>query len=63
MIFQLFVEAFVVAVILVVMYKGVSLFNCVPQRATLFVSGFLTHFLFEAAGANAWYCKNGVACL
>ena len=28
----------------------------------LFITGFLTHILFEFIGANKWYCKNGVAC-
>lgn len=28
----------------------------------LFMSGFLTHILFELGGFNKWYCKNGNAC-
>lgn len=29
----------------------------------LFVTGFITHILFELIGANTWYCKNGNACV
>lgn len=28
----------------------------------LFLSGSLTHLLFELLGSNKWYCKNGHAC-
>ena len=28
----------------------------------LFLTGVIAHFLFEAVGANRWYCKNGFAC-
>ena len=27
-----------------------------------FLSGSLTHLLFEFLGGNKWYCKNGFAC-
>lgn len=27
-----------------------------------FCLGAAAHLLFEALGANAWYCKHGVAC-
>ncbi len=27
-----------------------------------FAAGVLGHLAFEALGANAWYCKHGVAC-
>ena len=30
---------------------------------TLFVIGMIMHLLFEVAGANKWYCKNGNACM
>ena len=29
---------------------------------SLFLAGIFGHFLFEAMGANKWYCTNGVAC-
>ena len=27
-----------------------------------FITGFVTHLLFEFLGFNRWYCKNGFAC-
>ena len=30
--------------------------------AIFFLTGAIGHVLFEALGANAWYCKNGNAC-
>ena len=27
-----------------------------------FLTGSLTHLLFELLGGNRWYCNNGVAC-
>jgi hypothetical protein len=62
---QLAVEAIVVGVILVVIW---ALLNPILGNFTdnplviLFIVGALTHFGFEAAGANKWYCKNGHAC-
>lgn len=32
------------------------------MEVSLFATGFIGHLLFEAMGANAWYCKNGHAC-
>ena len=32
------------------------------MEISLFVTGVLGHFLFEAIGANAWYCRHGNAC-
>jgi len=28
----------------------------------LFITGALSHILFEKLGGNEWYCKNGYAC-
>ena len=28
----------------------------------VFLTGFISHFLFEYIGANKWYCKYGRAC-
>ena len=33
------------------------------MEISLFITGFLSHLLFEFLGANTWYCKNGNACL
>lgn len=33
------------------------------MEASLFATGVLAHMIFEATGANRWYCKNGSACL
>jgi len=32
------------------------------MEISLFLTGFLSHLLFEFCGLNKWYCKNGVAC-
>lgn len=32
------------------------------MEIALFLTGFLSHLLFEGAGLNKWYCKNGFAC-
>jgi len=32
------------------------------MQVSLFFTGFLAHCLFELAGTNKWYCKNGYAC-
>lgn len=29
---------------------------------SLFLTGFLSHLVFEALRINKWYCTNGVAC-
>ena len=28
----------------------------------LFLIGMLTHIIYEALGANKWYCKHGASC-
>lgn len=33
------------------------------MEISLFLTGVVAHYLFEMAGANRWYCKNGVACV
>lgn len=57
---QLLAEALIVAIVFTL------LFLVLPsqyQNATgVFVVGAVGHLLFEATGANAWYCKNGAAC-
>ena len=30
--------------------------------AVNFLIGFILHIVFEIAGLNKWYCKNGYAC-
>lgn len=29
---------------------------------SFFLTGFLLHLIYEAIGANRWYCTNGNAC-
>jgi len=30
---------------------------------SFFMTGVILHFMYEYFGGNAWYCKNGSACL
>ena len=32
------------------------------MELSLFLTGFLTHVIFELFGLNNWYCKHGRAC-
>lgn len=32
------------------------------MEISLFLTGVITHLVFEFAGINKWYCKNGNAC-
>ena len=32
------------------------------MELSLFLTGFLTHIIFELFGLNNWYCKHGRAC-
>jgi hypothetical protein len=32
------------------------------KELMLFLTGFLSHLVFEAMGANKWYCTHGYAC-
>ena len=32
------------------------------MEASLFLTGVVTHLLFEFIGGNRWYCKHGFAC-
>jgi hypothetical protein len=64
---QLLIEALVVGIILLIISIPVmevtKLFD-IPYKyyAATIVIGMLTHFIFEAAGLNKWYCKYGNAC-
>lgn len=33
------------------------------MEISLFITGVLSHFIFEILGLNRWYCKHGGACL
>jgi|TARA_B110000259_G_scaffold104745_1_gene120360 hypothetical protein len=76
---SLFIEAFVVGILIVVIGSIISfvigrlLKTDLPpvckdwnknrvMEICLFLTGFITHLIFEACGANRWYCKNGYAC-
>jgi hypothetical protein len=50
-------EALVVGLLLVLMFKLVSLLGRGPAM-TVFLSGALFHLTCEATGVNAWYAKN-----
>ena len=63
-------EALVVGLVFVAI-AGVVMYvqrRCVsdPKPSTYYVSAFisaaLAHLIFEAVGANRWYCRNGAAC-
>lgn len=32
------------------------------MEISIFLTGVITHLLFEAIGGNKWYCKHGNAC-
>jgi len=50
-------EAFVVGLLLVLMFKIVSL-GGLGLLSTLFFTGALFHLTCEATGINAWYARN-----
>lgn len=33
------------------------------MEISLFITGVLSHFIFEMLGLNKWYCKHGRACV
>jgi len=67
---NLIIEAIVVG--LVVVMVGTLVKKYLPnlgiekyikkEYLILFIIGVVSHFGFEAAGLNHWYCKNGYAC-
>lgn len=58
---RLAVEAFVVGIVMLIIFAIIAMI--VPGTYTaVFLTGIVGHFLFEAMGANAYYCKHGVAC-
>ena len=66
---QLWIEAFIVGIILILVSypimavtKKLSYEGEGKYIGATFLIGVVTHILFEAMGANAWYCKNGAAC-
>ena len=67
---KLLIEALAVGV--VVVFLGLVIMNFIktqswakdyPLEITLFLTGIITHLLFEFIGFNKWYCTNGNACL
>jgi len=71
---QLFIEAFIVGIITVIVGSAVSylFFNVRKGKQSLnlnygmeialFLSGVFIHLICEFTGINKWYCKNGNAC-
>jgi len=57
---QLFVEAFVVGVGLVVVYFAVKMAK-LGELVTVFLAGALFHLIAEFSGVNDWYLDNSVA--
>ncbi len=64
---SLLTEAAVVgAVLAVALLAAASLVRLTDPWTVLgvgFVLGAGLHLAFEAAGANAWYCRHGAACV
>ena len=61
---QVLIEALVVGLVFAILVLIASFaFGSSANPAILgFVSGFIGHLVFEAVGANKWYCANGAAC-
>ena len=59
---RLYQEAIVVGIVCVVI--GTLVGRALPRATgtSLFLTGVVAHYAFEAVGANRWYCQNGVAC-
>ena len=67
------VEAFVVGAVVTLMGIPSSMISTriLPMKnddyrkimyLSLFLTGFLTHVVFEVLKINKWYCTNGIAC-
>lgn len=56
------IEATIVGIVLVLMWKYVKELLYGNELFKVFQIGLLTHILFEMLGANKWYCVRGAAC-
>ena len=69
--YKLLIEAFIVGIALIIIGAPVSMFfinktclldNKFKYTLTLFLIGFLAHFIFELLKFNKLYCTYGYAC-
>ncbi|CAM9529541.1 unnamed protein product [Pylaiella littoralis] len=71
---RLIIEAFVVGIVMMIMGFPGSIIalkilpvvkdNRIPvMYLSLFLTGVLSHLLFESFLLNSWYCRHGYACL
>lgn len=58
---QLIIEGIVVGCIMVILHLLMKQY-IKNEIHLLFLIGLFGHFIFEAVGANKWYCKNGYSC-
>lgn len=54
------IVGFIIERILEKLFKNFNIYY--TGIISLFLAGFFIHLLFQYAGINKWYCKNGVAC-
>lgn len=58
---KLLIEATVVGAFVMLPFALISS-HVKNTLLAVFLTGFISHFIFEYIGANKWYCKYGKAC-
>lgn len=62
-VFKITVEAFVVALSIVVLgYVFYNYFKIKDPLQLLFITGFVVHITYDLLGLNKWYCKICAGC-
>jgi len=62
-VFKITVEAFVVALSIVVLgYILYNFFKIKDRFTLLFITGFIVHITYDLLGLNKWYCKICAGC-